>query len=160
ASPAMSPGGPSIPVSFTVAINGQAVSPPLFSFAVTPGRTLKINVEVTVPAHATVTALWLGIDEREWGLGPAGPIGMRPVLAHTRKPLTTGSHAFRLQWTVPTSRFSCWKRTVPAGQGCVALVAAWWGRDMDPAWWARGQDQGVAQPIAVLFTPASPNGSG
>jgi hypothetical protein len=59
---------PKLPLrlSFTVAINGQSqVFPengPPPSFAVTPGEDLRINVDVTVPAHHEVTALWLGIS--------------------------------------------------------------------------------------------------
>lgn len=143
AAPSLAPFVPPFRLSFTVAINGQArMLPPidrLPSFAVTPGRALKINVDMTVPAHATVTALWLGIDEREWGLGPAGPIGMRPVLAHTQKPLATGSHPFRLHWIAPAG--------LRPGAS-VALVAAWTARGM-----------GAAHPIAVLVIPANPNGS-
>jgi hypothetical protein len=88
------------------------------SFTVTPGEHLRINVDVTVPAHFTsawirlhprwsarrvpvVTALWLGISKGTWGNGPKGPIGISPILAHARKPLGPGVHRFRLRWTVP-----------------------------------------------------------
>jgi hypothetical protein len=88
-------------LSFTVAVNGQSqVLPengPPPSFTVTPGEHLRINVDVTVPAHHKVTALWLGIT----GVVMGPPSELHPILAHTRKPLGPGSHRFRLQWTVP-----------------------------------------------------------
>jgi hypothetical protein len=89
------------PLSFTVAVNGQSrVFPkngPPPSFTVTPGEDLRINVDVTVPAHHRVTALWLGISGGVIGT----PSDLHPILAHTRKPLGPGSHRFRLRWTVP-----------------------------------------------------------
>jgi hypothetical protein len=89
-------------LSFTVAVNGQSqVFPengPPPSFTVTPGEDLRINVDVTVPAHHEVTAMWLGISGVV--LGPL-PSGLEPILAHTRNPLGPGSHRFRLRWTVP-----------------------------------------------------------
>jgi hypothetical protein len=89
-------------LSFTVAVNGQSrVFPkngPPPGFTVTPGEDLRIDVDVTVPAHHEVTALWLGISGVV--LGPL-PSGLHPILAHTRKPLGPGSHRFRLRWTVP-----------------------------------------------------------
>lgn len=87
--------------SFTVAINGQSqVFPengPPPRFTVTPGENLRINVDVTVPAHHKVTALWLGIS----GVVMGPPSELHPILAHTHKPLGPGSHRFRLQWAVP-----------------------------------------------------------
>lgn len=88
-------------LSFAVAVNGQSrVFPkngPPPSFTVTPGEDLRINVDVTVPAHHRVTALWLGISGGVIGT----PSELHPILAHTRKPLGPGSHRFRLRWTVP-----------------------------------------------------------
>jgi hypothetical protein len=88
-------------LSFTVAVNGQSrVFPengPPPSFTVTPGEDLRINVDVTVPAHHRVTALWLGISGGVIGT----PSDLHPILVHTRKPLGPGSHRFRLRWTVP-----------------------------------------------------------
>lgn len=88
--------------SFTVTINGQSrVFPengPPPRFTVTSGEHLRLNVDVTVPAHHKVTALWLGISGVV--MGPPGDLD--PILEHTRKPLGPGSHRFRLQWTVQT----------------------------------------------------------
>ena len=89
-------------LSFKVAVNGQSqVFPkngPPPGFTVTPGQGLRINVDVTVPAHHAVTALWLGISGGVIGT----PSELHPILAHTRRPLGPGSHRFRLRWTVPT----------------------------------------------------------
>jgi hypothetical protein len=68
------------------------------SFTVTAGEDLRINVDVTVPAHARVTALWLGVSSGVIGT----PSDLHPILAHTRKPLGPGSYRFSLRWTVPT----------------------------------------------------------
>jgi hypothetical protein len=88
-------------LSFTVAVNGQSqVFPdngPPPGFTVTPGEDLQINVDVTVPAHHEVTAMWLGISAGV--IGP--PSELHPILARTRKPLGPGPHRFRLHWTVP-----------------------------------------------------------
>ncbi len=68
-------------LSFTVAVNGQPrVFPkngPPPSFTATPGEHLRIRIGVTVPAHAEVTTLWLGISR---GVFTApGPHGRRPA---------------------------------------------------------------------------------
>ena len=87
--------------SFTVRVNGQPAehpqARPIPRFAVTPGRHLRISVGVTVPAQHRVTALWIGVSRGVVGT----PGDLRPILAHTRKPLTPGLHTFRLRWTVP-----------------------------------------------------------
>ena len=87
--------------SFTVAVNGQSqVFPengPPPRFTVTPAEDLRIDVDVVVPAHHKVTALWLGIS----GVVMGPPSELHPILAHTREPLGPGAHRFRLQWTVP-----------------------------------------------------------
>ena len=53
--------------SFTVAVNGQSqVFPengPPPRFTVTPAEDLRIDVDVVVPAHHKVTALWLASPE-------------------------------------------------------------------------------------------------
>jgi hypothetical protein len=89
-------------LSFTVMVNGQSHSLPKDGippkFAVMPKRDLLIKVAVTVPMRTTVTALWLGISKSETGVGPNGPIGMNPILAHIRTPLTSGMHVFKLHW--------------------------------------------------------------
>ena len=86
--------------SFTVTINDQSqVFPengPPPRFTVAPGEHLRIDVDVAVPGHQKVTALWLGIS----GVVMGPPSELHPILAHTRKPLGPGSHRFRLQWTV------------------------------------------------------------
>jgi hypothetical protein len=90
-------------LSFTVAVNGQSRmfsktgSPP--GFTVGPGEHLRIRIGVTVPAHAKVTTLWLGVSKGVFtspGRDGQRPASMRPVLAHTRMPLTPGLHTFRL----------------------------------------------------------------
>jgi hypothetical protein len=92
-------------LSFTVSVNGRSRVfprdgiPPRFT--IVPGGNLVINVDVTVPVHATVTALWLGISRNGNGVGPDGPVDVRPILAHSRKPLTHGLHSFKLHWVAP-----------------------------------------------------------
>jgi len=96
-------------LSFTVAVNGRSMVTPLPggrgpfpSFAVAHGENLAINVAVSVPAHATVTSLWLGVTEGAYGVLRDGrPTGLSPILAHSRRPLTAGLHVFTLRWTVP-----------------------------------------------------------
>jgi hypothetical protein len=136
-------------LSFTVAVNGRSMmTPPIGhggpfpAFAVTPGEKLAINVTVTVPAHATVTAIWLGVAHGLYSAWPGGrPTGLSPILAHSATPLTQGLHVFRLRWTVP----------VPIRPGTIPwLVAAWTAHDFQ-----------IGQFIAELVTGhASPNGSG
>jgi hypothetical protein len=104
--PAALPFRPSVTVMVTDVSRHHTVRPaahvPQPLFAVSPGERLVIHVGVTVPRHATVTALWLGITGNLWGSGPGGrPVGMHPVLAHTRHPLRDGEHRFRFGWTVP-----------------------------------------------------------
>ena len=87
---------------------------------------------MTDRVDATVTAQWLGISKGTWGNGPKGrPIGMKPILAHIRKPLSPGSHRFRLRWTVPaglrpgTSRWltTAWSfRQAPTGAVAQAIA--------------------------------------
>ncbi len=93
--PAALPCRPSVTVTVTDVSRHHTVRPaahvPQPLFAVSPGERLVIHVDVTAPRHATVT-----------GSGPGGrPVGMHPVLTHTRHPLRTGEHRFRLRWTVP-----------------------------------------------------------
>jgi hypothetical protein len=135
---------PKVPfeLSFTVAVNGQSrVFPkngPPPSFAVTPGEHLRIHIGVIIPAHAKVTTLWLGVTKDDLsspGRDGQRPPGMRPILAHTRKPLTPGPHTFSLTWTIPAQ--------LPRGTSL--LLAA--------AWTTKQQDARVAQPVAELVTP-------
>ena len=66
-----------------------------------------VRVAVTVPKRVRVTALWFGISTGTWGNGPKGrPVGMDPILAYYRQPLSTGSHTFGLRWHVPKRRSS------------------------------------------------------
>jgi len=116
------------PLSFTVAVNGQSqVSPENGSpprFTVTPGESLRINVEATVPAHLRVTALWLGISAGVIGT----PDNLQPILAHISTPLGPGSHMFQLRWTMPSGLRSGTLRYVAAdweiGRGRVAQFIA------------------------------------
>jgi hypothetical protein len=74
----------------------------VLSYRVHPGEDLAVRVEVVVPEHVTLTALWFGISTGTWGIGPGGrPTGMRPILAHYRHPVPTGSHMFTLRWRAP-----------------------------------------------------------
>lgn len=91
-----------------VAVNGQfKVSPkerPAPSFAVTPGAHLTMVVEVTVPAHATFKALWLGIVGNLMTSSPDGVPELHPMLnAHTHPLLGPGLHKFTLHWVVPAT---------------------------------------------------------
>jgi hypothetical protein len=132
---------PPFSLSFTVAVNGQSRvfpkngAPP--GFTVTPGEHLRIRIGVMVPAHAKVTTLWLGLSKVLSSPGRHGqrPPGMRPVLAHTREPLTPGLHTFRMTWTMPAQ--------LPRGTSLL-LVAAWATKQ---------QHDRVAQPVAELVTP-------
>jgi hypothetical protein len=78
---------------------GKAAEP---WFDVVAGEQVTFTVTVTVPAHAEMTKLFLGItnNAEASGVGPRGPIGMAPVLA-TASHLTAGRHQFTLHWTVP-----------------------------------------------------------
>ncbi len=101
-------------LSFTVAVNGQSqVFPengPPPGFTVTPGQDLRIDVDVTVPAHHEVTALWLGISAGVIGT----PDNLQPILAHISTPLGPGSHVFQLRWTMPSGLRSGTLRYVAA----------------------------------------------
>jgi hypothetical protein len=140
--PTGDPGTIPFRLSFTVAVNGQSRvfplngSPP--SITVLPGEHLRILVGVTVPGHAKVTTLWLGISKGVFtspGQDGQRPASMRPVLAHSRRPLTSGLHTFRLTWTMPTE--------LPRGT-TVSLFAGWTTR----------QDYAsVGQGVAELVTP-------
>ena len=129
-------------LSYTVTVNGRSLAfpkngpPP--SFAVTSGEHLRIRIGVTVPAHAKVTTLWLGVTKdgfRSPGRDGQRPTDMRPVLAHTRKPLTPGLHAFRLTWTTPTG----------LRRGTILWLVA--------GWTTRQEDASVGEGVAELFTP-------
>jgi hypothetical protein len=74
-----------------------------------------INVEVIVPRHATVSALWLGISTGSTGSGPKGPTGIDPILAHSRRVLTAGVHSFTLLWRSPAGTRTGTSPSVAAG---------------------------------------------
>jgi hypothetical protein len=91
-------------VTFTVTVNGRVPSPSriLPRFSVRPAQLLAINVVVTVPSRARISALWLGISAGgPLGSGPKGPTGVHPVLLHSSHVLTAGRHSFRLHWRTP-----------------------------------------------------------
>ena len=96
--PSRVPPGP----SYTVTVNGQTEAHRLPRYVITPGENLAIILDVTVPAHVTMTALWLGITNGELSPGPDGPSNMSPILvARPHARLLPGVHRFRLRWVVP-----------------------------------------------------------
>ncbi|MGD0684859.1 MAG: hypothetical protein ABSA03_07040 [Streptosporangiaceae bacterium] len=125
-------------LSFTVTVNGHArrnESPPRFT--VTPGEHLSIHIAVIIPVHARLTTLWLGVTKDELsspGRDGQRPPGMRPVLAHTRQPLTPGPHTFRLTWTAPAH----------LRRGTTLSLAA--------AWATRQEDDRAAQFVAEFVS--------
>jgi hypothetical protein len=111
------------PPAWTVTFNGRtarmgsAAEP---RFGVARGQHVTIMITVTVPAHDQLTKLFLGITGDSAGIGPRGPIGMKPVLA-TAAGLGPGKHAFTVHWTVPTG-------TEPA-YGYELALGAYWPRE-------------------------------
>jgi hypothetical protein len=104
--PAAAPGP--VQASYTVTVNGRTQhlpfggSPP--GYAITPGETLAITVDMTIPARTSVpvTALWLGITDGVLAPGPNGPAQLSPILsADTRASLGPGTHRFTLRWVAP-----------------------------------------------------------
>jgi hypothetical protein len=95
------------------------------------GRLVVINVVVSLPGRARVSALWLGISTGTVGGGPNGPTGINPVLVHSRQVLTAGRHSFRLRWRAPAkarpgSRLylaAAWASRQPPGFSEEQLVA-------------------------------------
>ncbi len=138
--------------SFTVTLNGQThvvpsagmpSGPP--EFYVVAGERLAITVDVTVPAHPVVGALWLGINNGVLGAGADGLPLMNPVLvASTRAPLRPGTHRYFLHWTVPAG----------FGPGASRLLAAGWkssGAEADEG----SAEQGIAEFAAPPGVPFS-----
>ena len=118
-------------VTFTVTVNGRPPSPSriLPRFSVRPAELLAINVVVTVPRRARVSALWLGISAGgPLGPGPKGPIGVHPVLLHSSQVLTAGRHSFRLRWRTPAR----------ARPGIRLYLAAEWTSRQPPTFDATG----------------------
>jgi hypothetical protein len=93
-------------LTFTTTIKGRTASTTAYErpphFDVRSGRLLVIDVVVTVPKRARVSALWLGISTGLIGYSQKSrrPL-LHPILAHPRGVLTAGSHSFRLNWRVP-----------------------------------------------------------
>ena len=111
------------PPAWTVTFNGRTAmmgSAAQPQFGVARGQHVTMVITVTVPAHDQMTKLFLGITGGSAGVGPRGPIGMKPVLA-TAADLGPGKHAFTVHWTVPTG-------TEPAS-GYKLAMAAYWPRE-------------------------------
>jgi hypothetical protein len=96
--------------------DGKAAEP---WFDVTAGESVTFAVTVTVPSHAEMTKLFLGIavNGTETGVGPRGPVGMVAVLA-TASHLTAGPHRFTVRWSVPKGK--------APGLGYQVAGAAYW----------------------------------
>lgn len=133
--PGVSPEKTSPPLPWTVTVNGQAVGVPESladaytgetQFDVVPGEKLTVKMTITVPAHTEMTKFFLGITGDSAGIGPHGPIGMRPVLA-TASHLAAGPHEFTVHWTVP--------RAAPPTLGYQLAMATFWprGTENEPA---------------------------
>lgn len=96
-------------LSYAVTVNGQtkafsAGSLTVPRFAIAPGEDLTIILDVNVPAHTTMTALWLGITDGVLSPRPDGPANMNPLLAaRAGAPLGPGVHRFTLHWVAPTT---------------------------------------------------------
>jgi hypothetical protein len=139
--PALTPPGP----SYTVSVNGQTRAVPATGtqplFTIIPGERLTITVEMTVPAHVTVTALWLGITNGVLSPRPDGPANMSPILAaSTRVRLRPGPHRFVLHWTAPTGLRPGTSRQLSAE-------------------WAWSGQQGGAEREVVVFAVRLPSGA-
>ena len=101
------PPGP--PLELTVTVNGQPLAVPESladgptgwpQYDLAPGERVTITMTVTVPAHAQLVKFFMGITGDSSGIGPRGPIGMKPVLG-TVAQLGPGTHALTGHWTVP-----------------------------------------------------------
>jgi hypothetical protein len=86
-------------VTFAVTVNGRSASLPtdgnLPRYRVRPGQLVAINVVVTVPTRARVSALWLGISTGTVGTSKTGRPLLDPILAHSHRLLTAGLHSFK-----------------------------------------------------------------
>ena len=130
------------PPAWTVTFNGRTAmmgSSAQPQFGVARGQHVTMVITVTVPAHEQMTKLFLGITGDSAGIGPRGPIGMKPVLA-TAAGLGPGKHAFTVHWTVPTG-------AEPA-YGYELAMAAYWPRG------TTGEPQAEEIPM-VAFTARS-----
>ena len=115
-----------LPPPWAVTVNGQAPGVPESladgpagepQFDVAPGEKVTIAMSVTVPAHTEMTRFFPGITGDMAGIGPRGPIGMKPVLA-TAARLAPGAHKFTVHWTVPMG-------TAPRPGYQLAMAAYW-----------------------------------
>ena len=115
-----------LPPPWAVTVNGQAPGVPESladgpagepQFDVAPGEKVTIAMSVTVPAHTEMTRFFPGITGDMAGIGPRGPIGMKPVLA-TAAHLAPGAHKFTVHWTVPMG-------TAPRPGYQLAMAAYW-----------------------------------
>jgi hypothetical protein len=121
--------------------DGKAAEP---WFNVSAGETVTFAVTVTVPAHAEMTKLFLGItvNGTETGVGPHGPVGMATVLA-TASHLTAGPHRFTVHWTVPTGK--------APNLGYQVAGAAYWPRG------TKGEPGSEEGPMANVFVQPAGN---
>lgn len=129
---------PAPALSYTVTVNGQteAHRPP--GYVITPGEDPAITVDVTVPAHVTVTSLWLGITDGVLSPGPDGPANMSPILAaRTGTRLLPGVHRFRLHWVVPSGPH-------PGASRQLSAEWAWAG-----GLWPPGTAEGIIAELGV-----------
>ena len=113
-------------------------------FDVTAGETVTFAVTVTVPAHAEMTKLFLGIavNGTSTGVGPHGPVGMATVLA-TASHLTAGAHRFTVHWTVPEGK--------PPNLGYQVAGAAYWPRG------TKDEPDAEEAPMATMFVHPARN---
>lgn len=113
-------------------------------FDVTAGETVTFAVTVTVPAHAEMTKLFLGItvNGTSTGIGPRGPVGMATVLA-TASHLTAGAHRFTVHWTVPEGK--------PPNLGYQVAGAAYWPRG------TKDEPDAEEAPMASVFVHPARN---
>lgn len=110
---------------FAVSVNGHYSHRPADTFIVGPGQSIKIAIELTVPKHVTITALWFGISTGTYGftqpMGSYGnvdarPLGIQQLLGYTRGALGTGRHTVTLQWAAPDH---------PARPAVLPIAADW-----------------------------------
>jgi hypothetical protein len=143
------PGASNAPVpvelSYVVTVNGrsQVVSGTPPDYVITPGESLTMTVDVTVPPHITLTGLWLGITNGVLTPRPTGPADMSPILApSTGAPLGPGRHRFGMHWVVPTA--------LRAGTDRQLSVEWAWSNQAGPA---------VAERIVAELAVQNPAGS-
>jgi hypothetical protein len=121
--------------------DGKAAEP---WFDVRAGQTVTFAVTVTVPAHAEMTKLFLGItvNGTSAGTGPHGPAGMAAVLASASH-LAAGPHRFTVRWTVPEGK--------SPDLGYQVAAAAYWPRG------TKGEPYSEEGPMANVFVHPARN---